>query len=282
MGYHRKYPRNYAAAKALVARARNPIKGTLIDRNTRVRISSRGIAVQLHNTDVVTFFKDGRIAVNTGGWFTKTTKERINSCLLGIEIYGKCEPHRSYSDEWYVRIHHPDRDEVTCYLMEGHSFTVSAGRRHRPRDLTPLTLAAKRLAAHKAKEKARVKRYRERLNRYKKHLRIAVEGLTVLGQSHLIPRSDHDAAEISKLCARLTDAEQQRDRAYADYIELDRKRLCEKRYRVRVRKLYDRLLAENVRLLADLGCQRQSGAIKTYERVVELNAPPEERIPVTG
>jgi hypothetical protein len=36
------------------------------------------IAVRLHNTDVVTFRRDGAITLNTGGWFTVTTKERIN------------------------------------------------------------------------------------------------------------------------------------------------------------------------------------------------------------
>jgi len=39
------------------------------------------IAVRLHSTDVLTFFPDGRIEVNTGGWHTVTTRDRIN-CYL--------------------------------------------------------------------------------------------------------------------------------------------------------------------------------------------------------
>lgn len=37
------------------------------------------IAVQLHDTDVVTYFPDGRVMLNTGGWGTVTTRDRINT-----------------------------------------------------------------------------------------------------------------------------------------------------------------------------------------------------------
>lgn len=36
------------------------------------------IAVRLHATDIVTYYPDGRIVLNTGGWKTVTTKSRIN------------------------------------------------------------------------------------------------------------------------------------------------------------------------------------------------------------
>lgn len=39
------------------------------------------IAVKLHATDVVTFHPDGTLTLNSGGWFTVTTKERINRYL---------------------------------------------------------------------------------------------------------------------------------------------------------------------------------------------------------
>lgn len=53
-----------------------------------------GIAVKLHQTNVVTFHPDGTTTLNSGGWRTVTTKERINSF----------SPARVYSDGglWFV------------------------------------------------------------------------------------------------------------------------------------------------------------------------------------
>jgi hypothetical protein len=39
------------------------------------------IAIRLHDTDVVTLHPDGSITLNTGGWYTVTTKDRLNSYL---------------------------------------------------------------------------------------------------------------------------------------------------------------------------------------------------------
>lgn len=36
------------------------------------------IGIRLHNTDVVKYYPDGRIILNSGGWKTPTTKDRIN------------------------------------------------------------------------------------------------------------------------------------------------------------------------------------------------------------
>jgi hypothetical protein len=39
------------------------------------------IAIRLHSTDILTFFRDGSVKVDTGGWQTVTTKERLNRYL---------------------------------------------------------------------------------------------------------------------------------------------------------------------------------------------------------
>jgi hypothetical protein len=39
------------------------------------------IAIKLHNTDIVTLHPDGSMVLNSGGWRTVTTKERINRYL---------------------------------------------------------------------------------------------------------------------------------------------------------------------------------------------------------
>lgn len=51
-----------------------------IENNTYARVLPEGmVAIKLHQTDVVTIFSDGRMILNSGGWQTVTTKDRINS-----------------------------------------------------------------------------------------------------------------------------------------------------------------------------------------------------------
>jgi hypothetical protein len=47
--------------------------------NTYMVRHDDSIGIVLHNTEIVTFFPDGTIALDHGGWRTNTTKERINS-----------------------------------------------------------------------------------------------------------------------------------------------------------------------------------------------------------
>ena len=49
--------------------------------NTRVQRADPDILVKLHGTYIATFYPDGVIRLNTGGYRTHTTKERINSIL---------------------------------------------------------------------------------------------------------------------------------------------------------------------------------------------------------
>lgn len=58
------------------------------------RRDAETIAVKLHATDVVTFKSDGRVILNTGGWKTVTTKERMNS-FAGLQV-------SSDKGVWYV------------------------------------------------------------------------------------------------------------------------------------------------------------------------------------
>jgi hypothetical protein len=64
------------------------------------RLETRGpdaIAVELHSTDVVTFHRSGAVSINSGGWQSVTTKERINRYLpAGVSLFQ--EKH-----EWYVQ-----------------------------------------------------------------------------------------------------------------------------------------------------------------------------------
>jgi len=49
--------------------------------NTHAANAGPYVAIVLHNTAVVVFYDDGRIKLNTEGWRTVTTKDRLNRCL---------------------------------------------------------------------------------------------------------------------------------------------------------------------------------------------------------
>lgn len=75
-------------------------KGRVVARNTWRYRTADGIEhVRLHGTDVVEFLPKGRIRLNSGGWKTVTTKDRINSF----------SPYQVYSNRgtWMV---YPPRD----------------------------------------------------------------------------------------------------------------------------------------------------------------------------
>ena len=81
-------------AEELFLTARNKGNGKPIANNTRLHQRGNDYAVRLHNTDVVTIHDDDTYTLNSGGWRTVTTKERIN----------RFSPAQVYSDRktWLV------------------------------------------------------------------------------------------------------------------------------------------------------------------------------------
>ena len=45
------------------------------------------MVLQYHNTAIVEWCKDGTIAIDTGGWDTKTTLRRINEYVPSIQVH---------------------------------------------------------------------------------------------------------------------------------------------------------------------------------------------------
>jgi hypothetical protein len=72
----------YAEAEGLLAenanRRRDPDVKCIANNTHLVRRNEETIAVRLHSTDVVTYYKDGDVMLNSGGWQTVTTKDRMN------------------------------------------------------------------------------------------------------------------------------------------------------------------------------------------------------------
>jgi hypothetical protein len=67
-----------------------------IANNTRARrVGADIIAVRLHSTDVLTLHRDGAVIADSGGWWTVTTKERINRNGTGAHVH-------AVRREWFV------------------------------------------------------------------------------------------------------------------------------------------------------------------------------------
>lgn len=67
---------DYKTASELIKGGRNGRKK--LANNTYLMPVKSGIAVRLHDTDIVTIHPNNDCTLNTGGWMTKTTKERIS------------------------------------------------------------------------------------------------------------------------------------------------------------------------------------------------------------
>lgn len=79
-----------------------------------------GYAIRFHDTDVVTFWPDGRVSVETGGWLTVTTLDRLQTYLPeGFAIDGKVY----FRDE--------SRRSLTVTHQDGPSHTFEPGETSR-------------------------------------------------------------------------------------------------------------------------------------------------------
>lgn len=58
------------------------VKSKFVDNNTVEYTTADGRRViRLHDTDIITYMPNGKIILNSGGWRTPTTKDRINSLV---------------------------------------------------------------------------------------------------------------------------------------------------------------------------------------------------------
>ncbi len=73
-------PQTYAEADAMLT-GRTHDSRRVANNTVLGRRASDAIALRLHNTDVVTFYANGTVRLNTSGWRTATTKDRINRSL---------------------------------------------------------------------------------------------------------------------------------------------------------------------------------------------------------
>ena len=84
---------NYAQADSqLTGRNRESRK---LANNTYLLRRGDDIVIRLHHTNIITFLHNGEVVLNTGGWQTVTTKDRMNR-FGGVRIYQK-------NWDWFIR-----------------------------------------------------------------------------------------------------------------------------------------------------------------------------------
>ena len=88
-----------------------PTSRDLDANNTSLHLRGDNVAVKLHKTDVVTYLPDGSIVLDSGGWRTVTTKDRMNRYLpRGIFV-------RQENNVWYV--HNRNNDQKPVVFEDG-------------------------------------------------------------------------------------------------------------------------------------------------------------------
>jgi len=76
-----------------------------IGNNTYAYIERDGsVSVELHGTKVVRFYQNGLVQLNSGGWRTSTTKQRINK-YSPVKIFQK-------NFEWFLANGTPFEDNM--------------------------------------------------------------------------------------------------------------------------------------------------------------------------
>lgn len=93
---------NYSDAAAFLSGGRNKSSRSIAN-NTRVeRIDAETIGIRLHDTYVVKIHSDGSWQLFTGGWYTVTTKDRIN-LFAPTRVGSDRGRWYVYSDDWENR-----------------------------------------------------------------------------------------------------------------------------------------------------------------------------------
>lgn len=86
----------YSEAIVVVRGKRNSDRRK-VGNNTYAEILSDGsVGIKLHNTYVVKIHQDGTYTLNSGGWNTSTTKDRINQ-YSPVRVYQR-------KFRWYVQL----------------------------------------------------------------------------------------------------------------------------------------------------------------------------------
>ena len=118
----------YRRKSELLEGTENVKKSKFINNNTlEIEYKDGTKAIRFHSTDIVTI-KDGIYTLNSGGWRTRTTKERMADELIKID--------RSIYQEksvWYISGNWKNKDKKTVVYFDGIQFDKN-GKCINPKD----------------------------------------------------------------------------------------------------------------------------------------------------
>lgn len=106
------------AGQQLIHRRTGQLMATrIVAHNTVLRqCGSSAIAYRLHDTDIVTLHEDGRVTLDSGGWRTMITKERINRFAPAARVFSK-------KAHWMVEV-----GGVTVPFFDGITYDPASGQ----------------------------------------------------------------------------------------------------------------------------------------------------------
>lgn len=92
------------------------ILSRVVANNTQLRRGADGISLWLHQTPIITWHRDNTVTLRTGGWYTMTTKERLNAWLPGAQWAYKPDRQslqvesfrKKGASHWYIRTGYAD------------------------------------------------------------------------------------------------------------------------------------------------------------------------------
>lgn len=94
---------SYAGVESLLYRQDGLwIPGRKVDNNTYLERRDVGIALRLHKTDILLWTENDLVRLDTGGWYTMTTRDRANAWLPSTHV-GRSVSIVSKRGYWMVR-----------------------------------------------------------------------------------------------------------------------------------------------------------------------------------
>jgi hypothetical protein len=145
---------SFEQAERFLAGGRSKTSRNLANNTYVERRDEDTVAIRLHATDVVTFHRDGRIVLNTGGWRTVTTKDRLcNALSWPVQIF-------SIKGQWRLKVSNSFEVGTSVPFADGITIQSDGEGGYRPVEGTypDATDEEKQAEARKALNKA-VKKY---------------------------------------------------------------------------------------------------------------------------
>ena len=109
--------KNYADLYNYILKGKNKVSRTIAN-NTTARLENNGdIIITLHSTDICILQSDNTRTFYTGGWYTVTTKERINRFMPA--------PYKVYQADYSWYVWNCRTQERVCEFCNGLTITGS-------------------------------------------------------------------------------------------------------------------------------------------------------------